>query len=105
MRAHPHYSRISFRTTHTHTYIRTHSTSEDIESYFGDSDKDDERSNADSATVNGRLKDDATDEQIACGLTQWELLADAILATPVTRFIENPPPVNNNGSTEGILEI
>lgn len=43
-------------------------------------------------------------EHVHCGLTQWELLADAIQATPVTRFIEHPP-LNNNGTSDGILEI
>lgn len=55
---------------------------------------------ADAATGDGA----AAAQQVQCGVTQWEQLADAILATPVPRFIENPP-VNNNGTTEGILEI
>lgn len=60
------------------------------------------KSEADEVTAAAAASDELT--QVSCGVTQWEQLADAILATPVPRFIENPP-VNNNGTTDGILEI
>lgn len=47
-----------------------------------------------------------TDTVIECGITQWEKLADAILATPVTRFVDHQPiegDENGNGEEIGKL--
>lgn len=37
---------------------------------------------------------------IECGITQWEILADAILATPITRFVEPTTDANNDNGNE-----
>lgn len=61
---------------------------------------------------NGGDSDDVdlskNDTVINCGITQWELQADAILAKPVTRFAENPityPSINATNLQSGIENI